>query len=236
MLRRTSLERWSRSVLCATALVSASASVYSQTNGSFESPDIVASGSYAPYGPGSTLITGWTVADAGEIQLIPDTFMGLTASDGRQWVDLTGVYGYDKGIYSDPISVTEGAQYHLSLDVGNYLPFGMSTVAVTINGKDAHLITNTSLVATGDSPMNWATFGFDWTAETSFARIEIFGRANGAFSNDGVIGIDNVSLVAADNVSVLTAVPEPETYLLMLAGFGAISFVARRRRLAEVKS
>jgi hypothetical protein len=42
-------------------------------------------------------------------------------------------------------------------------------------------------------------------------------------------GIGNYPEV--DNVSV-AAVPEPETYALMLAGLGALGFVARRRRAA----
>jgi hypothetical protein len=36
-----------------------------------------------------------------------------------------------------------------------------------------------------------------------------------------------------DNVSVVTTpVPEPETYALMLAGLGVMTFVARRRKSA----
>jgi hypothetical protein len=235
MLGRTSLQHLPRSVLLATALVFASASAHSQVNGSFESPNIVGTGSYALYGPGSTLITGWTVADGGDVQLTSDTFMALNASNGRQWVDLTGIYGYDKGIYSDLIPVTEGAVYHLSLDVGNYIPFGMSTLEVTVNGKASHLFTNTSLA--GNSPMTWQSFAFDWTAETTFARIEIFGRENGTFSNNGAIGVDNVSLTAAvsDNLSLTAAVPEPETYLLMVGGFGAIGFIARRRKPGQAR-
>lgn len=42
--------------------------------------------------------------------------------------------------------------------------------------------------------------------------------------NDHGLGIDNVSL------SVTAAVPEPGTYAMLLAGLGAVGFIARRRR------
>ena len=41
--------------------------------------------------------------------------------------------------------------------------------------------------------------------------------------------IDAVAGLTADNQSV-GAIPEPETYALMLAGLGALGFVARRRK------
>ncbi len=41
------------------------------------------------------------------------------------------------------------------------------------------------------------------------------------FSNDTAMGFDNFSV---------TAVPEPETYALMLAGLGVVGFMARRRK------
>jgi PEP-CTERM motif len=36
-----------------------------------------------------------------------------------------------------------------------------------------------------------------------------------------------------NNLTLASAVPEPETYLMMLAGIAAVGFVARRRRLGR---
>ncbi|CDG81542.1 FxDxF family PEP-CTERM protein [Janthinobacterium agaricidamnosum] len=47
-------------------------------------------------------------------------------------------------------------------------------------------------------------------------------------------GLTNAGDTSAfvDNVKVLSAVPEPETYAMMLAGFGLLGFVVRRRKTA----
>jgi len=213
-------------LLCVTAALCIAAPAFASnlvSNGSFEGPNIVGGG-YVLYSTGSTAITGWTVLGPvnDSVQLTPDTYAGLKADDARQWVDLTGIYGYDKGLKSDAITTQIGATYHLSFAVGNYLPFGASTLGVSLNGGAEQLFTNTSLAVTATSPMNWASFGFDWVADSTTTHISFLGRANGALSNNGGIGLDSVSLT-------LVPVPEPQTWALLAAGL--LTLTGLRRRL-----
>lgn len=217
---------WAGSANAATNLVG---------NGSFESPSHVG-GAYVLYASGSTAITGWTVIGpaADSIQLTPDTYLGLKASDGRQWIDMTGIYGYDKGLQSDSFATVAGATYRVSFDIGNYLPFGRSTVGVRLNGAPERSFTNTSLATTATAPMNWAAFSFDWVADADSARISFLGRANGADSNNAGIGLDHVRVERVEpTLPPVTAVPEPGTWALMLGGLGATALTVRRRRVGR---
>ncbi len=189
------------------------------TNGSFEDPNIVATNNYALFGSGSTAITGWTVVGA-DTQLTPDTYLGLVASDGRQWIDLTGIYGYDKGVRSDVVATTIGQTYNLTFALGNYVPFGTSSLSVSINGGPASSFTN---LVNGIGPMDWENNSLTWVANAATAQITFLGLENGALSNNAGIGLDNVGFAAAP-------VPEPETYALMLAGLGAVGVAARKRK------
>ncbi len=197
------------------------------TNGSFEAPDIVG-GSYVLYTTGSTAITGWTVIGPGgdSVQLTPDTYGGLQADEGRQWLDLTGIYGYDKGLRSDAFATTVGATYRISFAVGNYIPFGPSTVGLSISGGPEQLFANRSVAANPKSPMNWASFSVDWVADATSAQLSFLGRANGALSNNAGIGLDNVMVE-----QIRAPVPEPGTYALMAFGLGMLALTARRRNV-----
>jgi len=197
------------------------------SNGSFETPDIVATNIYHLYNPGSTEITGWTVL-GGQVHNTPDTYLGLKASDGRQWIDLTGIVGYNNGLRSDAVSTAIGKVYTLSFDVGNYLPYGVSTLGMSINGGIEQTFTNPSLASTATSPMNWAHFSLDWLADASTAQFSFLGRANGAMSNNLVIGLDNVYF--AEKQSAAGTIPEPQTTALMAAGLIAIAALLRRRQ------
>ncbi|MDP4299075.1 PEP-CTERM sorting domain-containing protein [Leptothrix discophora] len=69
-----------------------------------------------------------------------------------------------------------------------------------------------------------------------FATLNFNGLASGnhtftwnrsGLANSGTLRIDDFS-------ATVTAVPEPETYAMMLAGLGAIGFLSRRRKAAQV--
>ena len=185
-------------------------------NGSFETPAQAIPDNYF-FNTGSTDITGWTVV-GGQTQLS----YHATCTDGNQCIDLTGIYGYNKGLRSDAVATVIGATYLLIFDLGNVdqAGFGSSTVSVSINNGAATLLTN--VINSDLSGFEWERKSLSWVADTTSAQITILGVANGSLSNDAGILLDNVAFTAVP-------VPEPETYALMLAGLGLVGFAARRR-------
>jgi hypothetical protein len=198
------------------------------TNGSYEALNIVPSGFYQIFNAGSTGIAGWTVM-GGPVQLTPDTYLALKADDGRHWIDLTGIFDYDKGLRSDAVAVSVGTTYDISFSVGNYLPFGRSTVGLSINGGAESLFTNLSLAVTADNPMNWQSFTVQWLADSPTLSLEFRGRANGALSNNAGIGLDAVGVVAASTGPTPVPVPVSGTAGLALAALALLSGQRRHK-------
>lgn len=95
-----------------------------------------------------------------------------------------------------------------------------------IYGPDSHATNDfsasfgaTSLLSQANvsGPSAWTHYTFNITAPTASTQLRF------AFRDDpGFQGLDNVSV---------TAVPEPETYAMMLAGLGLLAAVARQRKL-----
>ena len=64
----------------------------------------------------------------------------------------------------------------------------------------------------------------------SVVSLLVTGAANTSVLTFQATGIDDSFGGSLDAVSLITAVPEPQTWALILAGLGVVGFVARRRR------
>jgi hypothetical protein len=205
------------------------------TNGSFEAPDI---SSMVFLNPGSTFVTGWTVAaqagSAPGTQVQPTDNaafggLGVVASDGGQFVDLTGNVGRGGGLVSNGFATSAGTLYRASFDIGAFFvggsgPFGDVTVDLFINGVFAQSFTNTLSLKSAGS--DWERVSWDFLGTGSPMTVGLFSSLLTSSSNLGV-GLDNVVVEP-----VRGAVPEPATWALMLGGFGIAGTALRRRRTA----
>ena len=108
---------------------------------------------------------------------------------------------------SQSLETMNGQQYLLSFDWSSYSP-APSTLKVT-SGNVSNTLTS---AGTAYSTQSWL-----FTATSASTTL--------LFTNLGVTGS---SYPQIDNVSV-TAVPEPGTYAMRLAGLAAVGFVAKRR-------
>ena len=101
---------------------------------------------------------------------------------------------------------------------------GALSGAATFSGKVLGVInTRTGLIATGP------TFGLSSVTYNNPTLVGLESIDSTSFSGNQV----NFNLIASrpgDSFRVLTAVPEPSTWMMMLFGFGVAGFAMRRRR------
>jgi hypothetical protein len=106
-------------------------------------------------------------------------------------------------------------------DVAMYIADVDASQGVWLNALDSNnnlLGTLNFSLAGGDGLLRYASFA----GYSGISQIQIIG-------NDP-IGIDNLSFTAP---AIVTAVPEPETYAMMIAGLGLLGTMARRRKQQE---
>jgi len=87
---------------------------------------------------------------------------------------------------------------------------------VKIGGTDYSLVSATGV----------PSFNDDWTPNVSFSV-----AAGGSLSF--ALASDHADQFYVSGMTVTAAIPEPETYAMLLAGLGLLGFVARRRKLKE---
>jgi Protein of unknown function (DUF642)/PEP-CTERM motif len=203
-----------------TALAATPARANLLINGSFESGAFVNQGNDTmSLNAGSTVITGWTVVTDTTAWIGPSNPFGLHANDGSFFLDLTN---YETGApfagLSQVVATIPGAVYSLSFDLGSSTFWGRPD---SITASAAGTSINFAAPLTGTNN--------DWQHETmSFTAV-------GATTTVTLQGATGIQYIGLDNASVdlvslpVTAVPEPDTWGLLLGGVGAVGLVVRRR-------
>jgi len=152
---------------------------------------------------------GWAVS-GGTVDIIGAGGQFDLAPGNGRYIDLDGS-SYNAGIFANSVSVVAGQTYTLSFSLaGNHRGAGNDTVEVNFGSL--------SQVYNLSSSDAFSTHTLSFTAATG-------GSAGFSFIDNGS---DNQGALL-DNVSV-SAVPEPETYGMMLGGLALLGVVARRRR------
>lgn len=151
---------------------------------------------------------GWTVT-AGTVDVIgAPAFFDLVPGNGR-YIDLDGSTN-DAGLLSMSFSSLAAGTYTLTFDLAGSHRGTAESVTVSFGG--------TSQLYALASNDGFTTF--------SLTAMPVAGNLTLSFQNAGG---DNVGALL-DNVKI-TAVPEPESGAMLLAGLAALGAVARRRRV-----
>jgi hypothetical protein len=187
-------------------------------NGSFESGTFVNDGNGTDsFSAGATTITGWAAVGRQVSWIQTPNPWGLLAQDGSHFLDLTGYNtGAPFGGVTQTIATTVGQQYDLSFFLGSYTQrWGgppVSILAAAGSTSQAFTVSATSTAST------WTPFSMLFTATSPNTTITLTGAAGVEY-----IGLDNVSVDPAG------AVPEPESWVLMVLGIGLLGLIGRRR-------
>jgi len=148
-------------------------------------------------------LTGWALSGNTSFSMVTT---GNGGNNTFAWMD--GPVG-SVGTLTQNLATTAGGLYNLSFDVYNTATTGTSFQA-SFDGQVVHLFQN--------EVQNWTHY-------------TIYNLEAGSASTSLAFSIRNdPSYVGLDNVTVMAAVPEPETYGMLLAGLGLLGWTARRRK------
>jgi hypothetical protein len=153
--------------------------------------------------------SGWIVSAGGTVDIhgvggIYDFIPG-----NGSYVDLDGT-SLSSGLLSHNVNLVGNMTYTLSFDLAGSHRGSEETVNVNFGSTSASYLLNST------APFTTFTLNFTPGSDGSYS----FSYLNEGGDNFGAL---------LDNVSV-SAIPEPESYVMLLAGLGLMGFLARRRK------
>lgn len=210
------------------AIFSGVASASAVTNGSFESQNLSESyvgflysdaglNQFLGYGPVGVSAPGWSFSGQSGLSY-SNTLWGGTAQDGN-------VFGFlrnEGGEISQSFTDVAG-DYAFSFNLAQRTSWrvgGFQTLSVLLDGAS---------IWSGMPGDTWSTYSFSASnVAAGNHTLSLRGTNLGAASDTSVF-VDNVRLT-------VFAVPEPESYTLLLVGLALIGAVARRRKVNDAES
>jgi hypothetical protein len=200
-------------IVAALATAGAWADTNLVVNGSFEL------GNFSPWGydsatelVGTSDISGWTVINNSAAWIGGGNPWGLAAPDGSKFLDLTEFRSSGTlAAVRQTIATVPGTSYLLTFAVGSQTAFGLPVGVTATAGSASNTFSST---AAGNNL--WTTFTLPFTASSSSTVLTLAGASGTLYT-----GLDKVSVVA---------VPEPSTWMMLLAGCGVVGWASHRNR------
>lgn len=173
-------------------------------NGDFETTVFGAFSGYKVSNAGLATIANWTVGGT-SVDVINSSYGAISGNS----IDMLGTPG--PGSLSQGFAAIAGNDYKVSFDLSaNGVGGDSKALTVTIGGGPVY-----SFVGNMNNHVT-ETINYHATA-TGLTQLTFTSAASG------------YSGAVIDNVAVTAAVPEPETYAMLLAGLGMVGFMARRK-------
>ncbi len=185
------------------------------TNGGFEQPGVT--GTCCTTSPSDPL-PGWTVG-SGNVNVVLGTFgstNGNLAYEATQYLDLIGQGG--SGSISQSLATVVGQSYKLTFAYAHNL-FPGGTNAASAGFAFGGLTGTVSHSSGSTNDLDWQIYTGYFTATSTSTNLS-FTNLTPTVGNAGVL---------LDGISV-SAVPEPATWAMMIAGFGLVGGTMRRSR------